>query len=45
MVISYETDVLLGVVPMEEMDVLVDPKNERLIVNPDSPDIARKLLK
>ncbi len=44
-VIPNETDVLLGAIPLQDLDVLVDPKNERLIVNPDSPDIARKLLK
>jgi len=31
---------LLGVVPMESMDVLVDPGRQELIVNPDYPDFA-----
>jgi clan AA aspartic protease len=31
---------LLGVIPMEDMDVLVDPKQQRLIVNPENPNIA-----
>ena len=30
---------------MQGMDVVIDPKRERLIVNPDSPDQARLLLK
>jgi clan AA aspartic protease len=44
-VIEAETEVLLGAIPMQGMDVIIDPKRERLIVNPDSPDKARLLLK
>jgi clan AA aspartic protease len=36
--------VLLGAIPMEGMDVLVDPKREMLLVNPDSPNVARMML-
>ena len=36
--------VLLGAVPMEGMDVLIDPKRERLVVNPESPHVARMML-
>ncbi|MGH9941451.1 MAG: aspartyl protease family protein [Pyrinomonadaceae bacterium] len=36
---------LLGVIPMEDMDVVVDPRQQRLIVNPDNPYIARKSVK
>lgn len=39
------TEVLLGAIPMEEMDVLVDPKQGRLIVNPEHPDTAQGILK
>ncbi|MEM9092747.1 MAG: retroviral-like aspartic protease family protein [Cyanobacteria bacterium P01_F01_bin.53] len=39
------TDILLGAIPMQRMDVLIDPKRERLILNPESPDRARMLLK
>lgn len=45
MVLPDEGEVLLGAIPMQGMDVLIDPKRERLMVNPDSPDIARMLLK
>ncbi|WP_249065893.1 clan AA aspartic protease [Argonema antarcticum] len=45
LVLSGEVEVLLGAIPMQAMDVLIDPKNERLIVNPKSPDKARMLLK
>lgn len=44
-VVPSATEVLLGAIPMQGMDVLVDPKRERLIVNPESPDRARLLLK
>jgi clan AA aspartic protease len=30
---------LLGVIPMEDMDVIVDPKQQRLVVNPENPNI------
>jgi len=30
---------LLGVVPMEDMDILIDPVRQRLIVNPENPNI------
>jgi clan AA aspartic protease len=44
-VVEADTDVLLGAIPMQGMDVIVDPKREQLILNPDSPDKARMLLK
>lgn len=45
LVIPGESEVLLGRIPIRAMDVLIDPKQERLIVNPQSPDTARMLLK
>ena len=30
---------LLGQIPLEGLDLLVDPKRQRLIVNPESPDM------
>lgn len=44
LVVPDSTRVLLGAIPMEGMDVLVDPKRERLIVNPESPEVAKVLL-
>ena len=38
-------EVLLGSIPMEEMDVVVDPKRRSLIVNPEHPDSARLKVK
>ena len=34
-------EVLLGAVPMEDMDLVVHPKLLKLTVNPESPNIAR----
>ena len=34
-------EVLLGAVPMEDMDLIVHPKLLKLTVNPESPNIAR----
>lgn len=36
---------LLGVIPMEDMDVVIDPKGQRLIVNPENPNIALTYVK
>ena len=33
-------EVLLGAIPMQDMDVLIDPRNERLILPPDRPNFA-----
>ena len=33
---------LLGQIPLEDMDVVLLPREERMIVNPDTPLIARK---
>ena len=38
-------EVLLGAVPMEDMDLVVIPKLLKLAVNPDSPNMARGLVK
>src|SRR4051812_22821084 len=34
-------EVLLGAVPMEDMDLIVHPKLFKPVVNPESPNIAR----
>jgi len=44
-VIPGNVEPLLGVIPMEDLDVVVDPIQQRLVVNPESPHIARKHLK
>ena len=37
----FGDQVLLGAVPMEDMDLVVDPSRRRLTVDPASPDIPR----
>jgi len=34
-------EVLLGAVPMEDMDLVVQPRSLKITVNPESPNIAR----
>ena len=38
-------EVLLGAVPMEDMDVLLSPAKQTIIVNPESPNIAMSSVK
>lgn len=38
-------EVLLGAVPMEDMDVLLSPAKQAVIVNPESPNIAASIVK
>ena len=38
-------EILLGAVPMEDMDVLISPAQRKLIVNPKSPNIASSVAK
>ncbi|MGE3807736.1 MAG: clan AA aspartic protease [Gemmataceae bacterium] len=37
-------EVLLGAVPMEDMDILVCPAHRKVIVNPESPDFPHALV-
>jgi len=45
MVLPGNSEVLLGAIPMEDMDVLIDPLRQKLIVNPENPYIVKKPLK
>jgi len=38
-------EVLLGAIPLEGLDVFIDPTRERLIVNPLSPDMGSSQIK
>jgi clan AA aspartic protease len=38
-------EVLLGAIPMEEMDLVVNPRNRSVDVNPASPNIATGIVK
>lgn len=44
-VLPGSSEILLGAIPMEDMDVLIDPKRQKLIVNPEHPYVATKHLK
>ena len=33
-------EVLLGAVPMEDMDLIVSPAHRKLVVNPESPEFS-----
>ncbi len=37
--------VLLGVIPMEDMDIVINPANRKVAVNPNSPNIPSSLAK
>jgi clan AA aspartic protease len=45
MVLPGSNELLLGAIPMEDMDVLIDPGKRELIVNPEHPDIAVMIMK
>ena len=45
LVLPGNEEVLLGAIPMEEMDVLIHPSKEELIVNPEHPNKAQMVLK
>jgi hypothetical protein len=38
-------EVLLGAVPMEDMDLVVSPSHRKVVVNPESPNIPHALAK
>ena len=44
-VLPGDTEPLLGVIPMEEMDVLIHPLRQELIVNPEHPYFAQLKMK
>lgn len=39
-VLPGDSESLLGTIPMEEMDVLIHPSRQQLIVNPEHPNYA-----
>lgn len=39
-VLQGNNEPLLGAIPMEEMDVLIHPVRQELLVNPDHPNYA-----
>ena len=45
MVLPGNQEILLGAIPMEEMDVMIHPAKEELIVNPEHPNKPQMVLK
>ena len=45
MVMPGDEEVLLGAIALEDLDVIVDPVRQELLVNPASPDVAMATLK
>ena len=44
-ILQGNSEPLLGSIPMGDMDVLLDPMNGELIINPANPYLAKKSLK
>ena len=45
LVLPGADEVLLGVIPLEEMDVIIDPIDQKLKVHPDRPHMAQMKVK
>lgn len=45
MVLPGESEVLLGSIPLEDLDVVIDPRQQKLMVNPASPYVPKTVLK
>lgn len=45
MVLPGDNEPLLGAIPLEDMDILIHPQRQELIVNPDHPYFAQMKLK
>ena len=45
MVLPGDAEVLLGAIPLEDMDVLIHPLRQELIVNPEHPYFAQMKMK
>ena len=44
-ILPGEVEPLLGVIPLEDMDVVINPRNNELMVNPDHPYYAQVKVK
>lgn len=45
MVLPKDSEPLLGTIPMEDMDLVIEPKTGRVIINPSMPYISKKPMK
>jgi len=44
-VLPGDSEPLLGAIPLEDMDVIIHPQRQELVVNPDHPYFAQMKLK
>jgi len=44
-VLPGDNEPLLGVIPLEEMDLIIDPARNELLINPEYPDVVHLKLK
>ncbi len=44
-ILPGDAEILLGSIPMEDLDVVILPKEQKLVVNPEHPYVAQKKLK
>ena len=45
MVLPNGAEPLLGAIPMEDMDLVIEPKLQQVIINPAMPYISKKPMK
>ena len=45
LVLEGDAEPLLGAIPMEEMDVVIDPRRQEMMVNPEHPHYAQLSMK
>jgi clan AA aspartic protease len=45
LVFPGDVEVLLGSIPLEDLDVVIDPRRQRLIVNPENPYVPLTYVK
>ena len=45
MILPGDSEVLIGAIPLEDMDVLINPLRQELIINPEHPYFAQMKLK
>lgn len=45
MVLNGSCEALLGAIPLEDMDVIIHPQRQELIVNPEHPNFAQMKVK
>ncbi len=45
MVLEGSNEPLLGAIPLEDMDVLIHPQSQQLIINPDHPFYSQMKLR